>query len=82
MSKFFQFVRYSCESARLLANLNTFKGNKISFNNFASSSLRHTNKMPRYEYPSIRRDESIVDNFHGVEVNMRDSIKGGLYAEN
>lgn len=25
-------------------------------------------KMPKYEYPKVRRDESIVDSYHGIEV--------------
>ena len=26
--------------------------------------------MPRYEYPKVRRDENISDNFHGTEVYL------------
>lgn len=30
--------------------------------------LKHLTKMPRYEYPVVRRDETLVENFHGVDV--------------
>jgi prolyl oligopeptidase len=25
--------------------------------------------MPRYEYPKIRRDEMVLENYHGMEIN-------------
>ena len=53
----------------------SFKPNKAHFsktkhqsNNYLVSA-RYFNKMPRYEYPKIRRDEMIVDNYHGMEIN-------------
>lgn len=38
---------------------------------FAYNYIRHSSKMPRYEYPVVRRDETIVENFHGTEVNFK-----------
>lgn len=34
-----------------------------------SFTTNFANKMPQYEYPKIRRDETVVENFHGVDVN-------------
>ena len=45
---------------------------KISRNSLILNSnlqlTRNLTKMPRYNYPSVRRDASIVENFHGTEV--------------
>lgn len=38
------------------------------FIKFSFNLIRHSSKMPRYEYPAVRRDENIVENFHGNEV--------------
>ena len=41
-------------------------GNRFIHLTSLKSSL--LSKMPKYEYPKVKRDESIVDNFHGTEV--------------
>lgn len=62
MLKSFKFIRFSFE----LKSFN-FSIIKHNHNNCLVFS-RQINKMPRYEYPKIRRDEMIVENLHGMEV--------------
>lgn len=55
---------------RLIPN-SSFLFNK---QNFSTSCLNNLNKekniMPKYEYPKVKRDEAIVDTYHGVEVGL------------
>lgn len=64
------------------ANLNILNYNSNENNNNLMNRYFHTNKqtlskrtrfserMPKvYEYPKVRRDESIVENFFGVDVS-------------
>lgn len=37
-------------------------------NKFTNLAKSLTTKMPRYEYPEVRRDLSVKDNFHGTEI--------------
>ena len=63
MLKYFKIIRFSFKP-----NIAHFSKTKNQSNNCLVST-RNFNKMPRYEYPKIRRDEMIVDNYHGMEIN-------------
>ena len=72
MIKYLKFARYCFDTKQILVkckslNLSYILKNQKLVNNF-STSFQLLNKMPRYEYPKVRRDESIVDDFHGDEV--------------
>lgn len=53
---------------------NSYKLIKNPNRYFQINLSRNLTKMPRYEYPKVRRDETIVESYHGVEVSDMKSI--------
>ncbi len=42
--------------------------NSLKYFKFSSNFIRQSSKMSRYEYPKVRRDMTVIENFHGNEV--------------
>ena len=63
MLKYLEIIRFSLNSKHL-----PILKNKIQYNNLALFSRQLNNKMPRHQYPNVRRDDTILENYHGVDV--------------
>ena len=76
----FDLVKYNRFFSKLISNKVIFfnqkseKLCKINYNPIRSLST----KMPKYNYPKVRRDETVTENFHGQNVIFY-SFKFKLY---
>jgi hypothetical protein len=63
-------LRYLKQARLIQHSSKLFFGTNKSGNLNSIQLVKHlaTIKMPRYEYPVVRRDTSIKENFHGAEV--------------
>lgn len=60
-SKFISSTKNTCTFNQPKKLLNKF--NQVNFTN-----IRTITKMPRYNYPTVRRDDNVTENFHGQDI--------------